>query len=171
MRACGVTFHQLAEYFSGTVAAAAQGRIEAHLRSGCEQCGRDAAWIQAMIGGMRAGQLAEAPYSLEPARALFRERMRARSRACHTARLVYDSRTSAAVANVRSGPAIAYQQLYQTQEHDIDLWCEPEKEGAWYVIGQALPREGYSLRPPERAEMRAHLSRVELDVQRGGEGG
>jgi hypothetical protein len=154
MQRCGIGLEELAAYHDEIGDVAASARIEDHLRAGCTACKRHLAWLKSMVHGIRnVPAIADPSFSLEPARALFRDRWRPQQSPSGMARLVFDSRAAPALANVRSVRPAAFQQLYATDEHDVDLWCEPQPDGTWYLIGQALPRDGTTISQAARAEL------------------
>lgn len=156
MHPCAMSLGDLTDYQDGRADDAVRARVAAHLRDGCPACERHLAWLAAMAEGIRqSGQMVSPSYSLEPARALYRERMQPQERTRWIARLVFDSRAAPAAAALRSSNQAAFQQLYATDEHDVDLWCEPQADGTWYVIGQALPREGEEVPLPGGAELQS----------------
>lgn len=143
MRRCRMPFERLVDYREGHADAATVAEVRAHLGQGCAACEATLARLERTVSALRAGDLLHAPGSaLERARALYRERFRAPVRPTLLARLVFDSRVNLAFAGARGGEEQAFQRLYSTDAHDIDLWQERTEMGGWYLIGQTLPKAG-----------------------------
>jgi len=149
-------FEWLVDFYEGRTEEAAAAEIRAHLAAGCPVCEANLARLGRMLSALQAGDLLHVSEStLDRARALYRERFRVPSRPALIARLVFDSRTDLAFAGARGGGEQAFQRLYCTDAHDIDLWQERTETGEWYLIGQALPKSGGQALAPEEALLTA----------------
>jgi hypothetical protein len=139
----------LIDYFSGQADAETAERIRRHLDAGCPTCGREAVWMSRALPALREQSVPEAPDSaLTAARARFREIYGRKERQTIFARLRFDSRTQPAFALARGDSGRTIQAVYESSDHDIELWQEENEDGSWYLIGQVLPRgEGGSVRP------------------------
>jgi len=147
-------FETLVDYCVGSADDATSSVVRRHLDDGCERCEQSMRWLTAALSDLRAaGQIAAPSFSLETARALFRERQKMPERRPLFARLVFDSRLTPAFAGVRGGARQAFKRLYSTALHDIEIWHEPMQGERWYLIGQALPREGEPFLPPTAAHL------------------
>jgi hypothetical protein len=170
MQRCSLALEQLVDYHDGTAPPDVRAALEAHLHDGCAACAANLAWLAAMTRGLReAAAIVPPDYSLAPALALYRERRKPAPATALLARLVFDSRRGSALAGVRSLHPAAFQLLYATEVHDLDLWCEPQADGSWYVIGQALPREGEVVPQLLAAELEGEAGETQPAVLDGNE--
>lgn len=154
-------FEALVDYCVGSADDARSSVVRRHLDNGCERCERSMQWLTAALTDLRAaGQIVAPSFSLEPGRAIFRERQRTPERRPLFARLVFDSRLPPALAGVRGGARQAFKRLYSTAHHDIEIWHEPMQGECWYLIGQALPREGGPFLPPTAVHLMANNGEI-----------
>lgn len=144
MKSCDITFENLADYNDGCAASAVAEQISQHLKTGCNQCRENLAWMQDTMTTLKAAENVVVPQSIASrAHTVFTERFRAPIRHSWFAFLQFDSRSSMmAMAGARGGQADSYQLIYSTDAHDIELFQEPSEDGKWYIIGQVMPKEG-----------------------------
>ena len=139
---CGMSRGAVVNFVDGTATESDVAQVESHRKSGCPACDEAIASMGALVADLRASRLFEAPLpNLDPIRAMFRERMKGRARPPLFARRLLDTRLQVATG-FRGGPPESFRLLFGTAFHDIDVWHEPQLDGTWYVIGQALSRGG-----------------------------
>jgi hypothetical protein len=165
---CSVTFEELVDYHEGRSAAP---RLGSHIKAGCSRCGERLAWLKLFLPALKAA-VAEPPPAPSP-EALARVRRFARSGtesspfagfAVLVARLVFDGRSSAPVGT-RSSEGEAFQRVYETDDHVINLWEEPASRTS-YVIGQVYAREdGASLIPASVIGTESEGARWSAEIQ------
>ena len=140
MERCRTEFEALTDFYEGRASDDVDAQIRTHLASGCAICQSRLAWLERTLPALPARDLHHAPApTLVRARALFRERQQqAARRPGFLGRLLHDSRTLAVPAFARGAGSEAFQLLYGTDVHEIELWQEEEANGSWYLIGQML---------------------------------
>ena len=156
VKRCSIPFETLADYYDGRVDENAVERIREHLAGGCGNCTEGLAWLQRTTQSMREAERTQVPQALvDRLHSLYAERFRAPVRRSLLARLSFDSRPTPALSGARGSGEEAFKLNYRTDEHDIDIWEEPAGEGAWYLIGQVLPREGDEVFQPRQVVLTA----------------
>lgn len=151
MRRCDISFETLADYNDGRADTQATERVREHLGAGCAHCTQNLAWLERSTSTLREAERIQAPQTLvDRLQALYTERFRMPVRRSLLARLSFDGRSQTALAGARGASQEAFKLNYGTDEHDVDIWQEPEGNGRWYIIGQILPREGDAVYQPQQ---------------------
>ncbi|MBK8903199.1 MAG: zf-HC2 domain-containing protein [Anaerolineaceae bacterium] len=135
-----IRFERLVDLVEDRLSADEQSQIVAHLAS-CPQCTAEKAWLERVIGLMRADNSESAPaaaidrtlrlFQARQAKAAPRERRRI------FALLQFDNTLPPLAFGLRSGQAQTHQRLYSAGDFDLDLRLKPAGE-KWVVSGQLL---------------------------------
>lgn len=158
-----IRFERLVDLVEDRLSAEKQLQIMAHVAN-CPQCAAEKAWLERVIGLMRADNNESAPApAIERALKLFRERTRKikempTERRRIFALLQFDNALPPLAFGLRSGQAETQQRLYSAGEHDLDLRLKLTAK-KWVVSGQLLG-------PPAggKAELRGESVQVEADL-------
>jgi hypothetical protein len=152
MNRCRMPFESLLDYHDGRADDATAARIREHVSAGCPHCTGELASIEKTLSTMAAAEGVHAPEAVrQQAYSIFRERFTQPAKRSLLARLVFDGRQDVVFAGARGDQAATFQMLFSTDEHDIDLYQERTERGAWYLIGQILPKQGGDPIVPESA--------------------
>lgn len=161
VKRCNIAFDTLVDYTDGRLDANATARLRDHLASGCSACEANLAWLSSATQTLREAHRIQVPDRLlNRAAALYRERFPAPTPAAAPARplwpaqLRFDSR-SLGLAGARGAAAEAFELVYSTGTHDIELFQEPLEQGRWYLIGHVLPEAGDEIIVPEEVTLTA----------------
>ena len=139
------------DFHDGRAEQNASAQVQEHVAANCAHCMENLSWLERSSDTMREAARVQVPHALvDRLQALYTERFRMPVRPSVLARLRFDGRSHTAIAGARGGGREAFKLNYGTEEHDIDIWAEPAGEGAWYLIGQILPREGDEVFHPQR---------------------
>lgn len=154
MDRCRMSFETIIDYYQERLDAAQMAEVRAHLATGCESCSTQIAWMQRALPALSADFQSAPESAQERVRQLYREQYAASNpaRPPIIPWLVFDNRLSPALAGVRDSGADA-QALYRTAQYDIDIWQEQDTPETWYLIGQALAREGGAATAPVSARL------------------
>ena len=152
---CDVDLALLVSYHHGLADAAVAEMVGAHIASGCKECRSRLEWLTAVQPALRdasflrsVAQSSGLEAATGRARSLFRERNTKPALPRVLAALMFDSRTSMSPSFARGESGEACQQIFATEEHNVELWQEHLSDGGWYLIGQVLPRyDGPALTP------------------------
>ena len=171
MRRCNIAFETLADYHDGRTDAATSAVIRQHLETGCPNCQEGLSWLQGAARRIYETEQIQVPQRLlDRASALFRERFRPPVRVSWLARLLFDNRQAAlSFAGARGASQESVQLAYSTDRHDIELFQEPTEEGAWYIIGQVMPKEGEATLIPREVVLTGSDSRQIVAAPQGEE--
>jgi hypothetical protein len=173
MNPCRMDYNTLLDYQEGRLDAATTERVRRHLQEGCTQCRRTLARLERLLSVLPEVDRLHAPASaIDRARVIYQECYHAPERQPLMARLVFDSRTNLAFAGARCDESDAFQRLYVTDMHTIDLWEEKADANLWYLVGQVLLRggretvtlKGATLTPPYGAPLTATLETEEFHI-------
>jgi len=159
VKRCAIAFETIADYQEGRLTDSAAMLVRQHLDRDCMTCHQNLTWLQHTADTLRQSHKVQVPESaLTYAGNLFRERFRpvevSSQASTNTliswlASLQFDSRNSMpAMAGARGAKREGVQLVYSTDMHDIDIFQELTAEGAWYLIGQVMPREGAAIIVP-----------------------
>lgn len=138
-------FGEWADFARAVAGSKARKKIEAHLDSGCEECGKLAEFFTKVAQRAASDQAYEIPhYALRNIRAIYalRQPQEVRLLPRTVARLVYDSFREPLLVGVRSQQSAAHQLMYVAGAYTVDLRLEHE-QGAPQVrlTGQIANRE------------------------------
>lgn len=151
---CRITIETLLDYIDDRADERTREEVRAHVDADCPRCAPQVAALQRLMPALREAMRYQAPEPVvERAKAIYRERFRKPARMPLIARLISDSRTGFAFAGARGAERTGIRMVFATEEHDIDLWHEPESEGTWYIIGQAVARNTGQAIVPDLAEL------------------
>lgn len=143
IKSCRIPFESLVDYAENRAPTATTERIRAHLAADCANCRATLDWMANATPQIHAAQQVEVPaFMLNRAYDLFRQKFPVPARPAWQAFLQFDSRNTLAFAGARGQAEGAFQMRFSAEQHDITLFQEPIAGGAWYLIGQVLPREG-----------------------------
>jgi hypothetical protein len=148
MNQCQITFETLVDFYEGRTDTVLTRRLRRHLDQNCAECNRRLEWLGLFMPALHRAVTEETP--VVPAAVLASARNIARQRShkaqepllVRMARLVFDSRLAQPAFGARSGNTGDLQQVYSTDENDVDLWQERQTADNWYLIGQVLPKDG-----------------------------
>ena len=150
IKACRIPFESLVDYSENRAAADTAERIRAHLAADCPNCRATLDWLANATPQIHAAQQIEVPaYMLDRAHDLFRRRFPVPARPAWQALLQFDSRDTLSFAGARGQIEGAFQLRFSAEQHDVTLFQEPMAGGAWYLIGQVLPKGGDAVIIPQ----------------------
>ena len=138
---CRVSLEAILDYIGCQADEISRREVQAHLDGNCSRCSSQLYEMQRLLPAMRASVEHHAPATvLERAKAIHRDRFRMPARVPLFARLISDSRAGLALAGARGAERSGVRMVYDTDDHEIDLWQERETGEAWYLIGQVVDR-------------------------------
>jgi len=139
-------FERLIDHLDGRLTGSEDGRISAHLATGCRVCGETRSWYVSLQTIVTADDSCEPPpwvlkravrlFELEQARPRLVERVGQK-----IASLLFDSQARPAVVGVRSTETANRQLLYRAGAYSIDLQVTPSDQSQADLTGQIL-KEG-----------------------------
>ena len=155
MNTCSISLETLLDYLEQRLAPADAQRVGQHLAGGCAHCDTRRTTFQALTEQLQESRF-EAPSAgaLEEATGVLRRRRPQRTLREWVARLIPLTPHSLPLVTLRDagsvGDAVSepVPLLFETDEHDIDLWAEPDGVESYYVIGQVRSRESGSAEVP-----------------------
>jgi hypothetical protein len=163
MTSCDISLETLLNFLEHRLAPVELQRVEKHLATDCARCTAQRSAYEVLLRQLSESRF-EPPSlaALEEAKGLLRRRRPRTSAREWAARLVLP-RSPQGLA-VRDGEAEPLPLLFETEEHDIDLWAEPDGAESYYVIGQVRSRESgraevpllvrlFSLSAPEQEQV------------------
>lgn len=161
MKGCTISFETLADFRDGNADSAAAAQVREHLDAGCAHCSEVIAWLDRTAGRVLEAERAKPSQRLmDRLHALYSERFRPPVRRTLLATLKFDGRMNSISAGARGGSEEAFRLNYATDTHDLEIWQEPVGAGAWYIIGQVLPRDGEEVLRPEEIALTASSGQV-----------
>ena len=170
IRSCRIPFESLVDYNENRAAPATAERIRAHLAADCASCRAALNWLASATPQIHAAQQTQVPdRALNRAYHLFRQRFPASARPTWRALPQFDSRNHLSFAGARGHSEGAFQMRFSAERHDVTLFQEPLAGGAWYLIGQVLPKEGNAVIVPQEVEMIGRDGKTQMFFPQGEE--
>lgn len=142
MKPCPISLETLLNFRERRLAPEETAQLERHLAQGCSACSASLKQLEGLTALLSESAF-ESPsaQALNDAGSLLARRRPRAPLVEWIARLVPPAPSGLVPAMVRNLGAEPLQLLFETKEHDVDLWAEPNPLGSYYVIGQVRSRK------------------------------
>ncbi len=158
-RFCTISFEERLDFHEGSAASSIANKIRRHVAAGCTSCCDELQWMKDFMPVMGAAIacnnakvsdwalrrsvniMPDVEVQTQPG---LIERLVSMATVVHDSRLCLSGQVAA-----RDLSNASCHVVYQSNNVDIDVWQEPNHNGNWYLVGQALAKSGEPLSAPQ----------------------